>query len=88
MGFNCALLVADSFCFVVRGTSRCLFSNSNQVDVMKCSALRNSRYLDGIISISKSYFEQTVSQIYLTDLQLNKVVPVIQKHPIWILFFP
>ena len=31
-----------------------------------------SRYLDNLLNIDNPYFEQTVSQIYPTELQLNK----------------
>ena len=33
---------------------------------------RTSRYLDDLLYIDNSYFEQMVSQIYPTELQLNK----------------
>ena len=31
-----------------------------------------SRYLDGILNINNVYFDNIVSQIYLTELQINK----------------
>ena len=46
-------------------------SDNNQVDVVE--ALNStSRYLDDMLNIDTPYFEQMVSQIYPTELKLNK----------------
>ena len=46
-------------------------SDNNQADVVE--ALNStSRYLDDLLNIDNPYFEQMVSQIYPTELQLNK----------------
>ena len=45
-------------------------SDNNQADVQAFSF--TSRYLDDLLNIDNSYFEQMVSQIYPTELQLNK----------------
>ena len=45
-------------------------SDNNQADVQAFSF--TSRYLDDLLFIDNSYFEQMVSQIYPTGLQLNK----------------
>ena len=46
-------------------------SDNNQTDIIE--ALKStSRYLDDLLNIANSYFEQTVGQIYPTELQLNK----------------
>ena len=45
-------------------------SDNNQADVQAFSF--TSRYLDDLLNIDDSYFEQMVSQIYPTELQLNK----------------
>ena len=47
-----------------------LFDNI-QADVVKTFDF-TSRYLDHLLSIDNPYFEQIVSRIYLTELQLNK----------------
>ena len=45
--------------------------SDNQADVVE--ALNStSWYLDDLLNINNPYFEQMVSQIYLTELQLNK----------------
>ena len=47
-------------------------SNNYQADVV--GAFNSaSRYLDDLLNIHNPYFEQMVSQIYSTELQLNKV---------------
>ena len=45
--------------------------NNNQADVVEAFE-STSRYLDDLLNIDNSYFAQTVSQIYSTELQLNK----------------
>ena len=46
-------------------------SNNNQADVVE--ALNStSRYLDDLLNVGNLYFEQIVSQIYSTELRLNK----------------
>ena len=60
MGTNCAPLVADLFlCFV------------NQADIIDAFN-STSRYLDDILNINNVYFDNMVSQIYPSELQLNK----------------
>ena len=46
-------------------------SDNNQADVVEAfnSTLR---YLDDLLNIDNSYFEEMVGQIYPTELQLNK----------------
>ena len=46
------------------------FSDNNQADVVEAFN-STSRYLDVLLNIDDSYFEQMVSQIYPTELQLN-----------------
>ena len=67
---NCATLDADFFfCFVTRETS-CY----HQADVYEAFN-STSRYLDDLLNIDNSYFEQMVGQIYPDKLQLNKFTP-------------
>ena len=46
-------------------------SDNNQADIIKAFN-STSRYLDDLLNIDNSYFEQMVGQIYPTELQLNK----------------
>ena len=46
-------------------------SDNNITDIIDAFN-SNSRYLDGLLNIDNFYFEQTVGQIYPTELQLNK----------------
>ena len=46
-------------------------SDNFQADVVE-TFNSTSRYLDDLLNIDNPYFEQTVSQIYPTELQLNK----------------
>ena len=69
---NCAPLVADLFLFCYERDFMMSLSDDNQADVI--DAFKNtSRYLDDILNINNVYFDNTVSQIYPSELQLNKV---------------
>ena len=70
MGTNCAPLVADLFCSVMRQTSCCLF----QMIQPKVIEAFNStfQYLDGLMSIDNTFFDSIVNHIYPSELQLNK----------------
>ena len=70
MGTNCAPLVADLFLFCYeRDFMLILSDNNNIVEAFNST----SRYLDGLLNIDNTYFEQMVGQIlYPTELQLNK----------------
>ena len=46
-------------------------SDDKQVDIINAFNT-TSRYLDGILNINNLYFENMVSRIYPSDLQLNK----------------
>ena len=71
MGTNCAPLVADLFLFCYKRDFMLSLSDNNQADVVE--ALNStSRYLDDLLNINNPYFEQMVSQIYPTELHLNK----------------
>ena len=48
-----------------------VLSDNNQTDIIKAFN-STSRYLDDLLNIDNPYFEQMVSQIYPTELQLNK----------------
>ena len=46
-------------------------SDDNQADIIEAFN-STSRYLDDLLNIDNPYFEETVSQIYPPELQLNK----------------
>ena len=82
-GTNCAPLVADLFLFCYERDFMLSLSDNNQTDIIE--ALNStSRYLDDLLNIDNAYFEQTVGQIYPTELQLNKANFVNNK---WHSFF-
>ena len=71
MGTNCAPLDADLFLFCYERDFMMYLSDDKQADVI--DALNTtSRYLDDILNINNVYFENMVSQIYPSELQLNK----------------
>ena len=71
MGTNCAPLVADLFLFRYERDSMISFSDDKQADVIGVFNT-TSRYLDDISNIINVYFVNMVSQIYPSELQLNK----------------
>ena len=71
MGTNCALLVADLFLFCYGGDYMLSLFDNNQAGVI-VAFNSASRYLDDLLNIDNPYFKQMVSQIYPTELQLNK----------------
>ena len=72
MGTNCAPLVADLFLFCYERDFMMCLSDDKQVDVID-AFYTTSRYLDDILNINKVNFDNMVSQIYPSELQLNKV---------------
>ena len=71
MGTNCVPLVADLFLFCYERDFMMSLSDDKQADVI--DALNTtSRYLDDILNINNVYFDNKVSQIYPSELQLNK----------------
>ena len=72
MGTNRAPLVADLFLFCYERDFMMSLSSDKQADVI--DAFNNThRYLDSILSINNVNFDNMVSQIYPSELQLNKV---------------
>ena len=47
-------------------------SDDKQADVIDAAFNSTSRYLDDILNINNVYFDNMVSQIYPSELQLNK----------------
>ena len=71
MGTNCAPLVADLFLFCYERDFMMSLSDDKQADVI--DAFNTTfRYLDDILNIYNVYFDNMVSQIYPSELQLNK----------------
>ena len=71
MGTNCAPLVADILTFCYERDFMMSLSGDKQADIID-TFNTTSRYLDDILNINNVYFDTMVSQIYPTELQLNK----------------
>ena len=71
MGTNCAPLVADLFLFCYERDFMMSLSDDKQADVID-AFITTFRYLDDILNIHNVYFDNMVSQIYPSELQLNK----------------
>ena len=71
MGTNCAPLVADLFLFCYERDFMMSLSDDKKADVID-SFNTTSRYLDDMLNINNVYFNNMVSQIYPSELQLNK----------------
>ena len=71
MGTNCAPPVADLFLFCYERDFMMSLSDDKQADVIDAFNT-TSRYLDDILDINNVYFDNMVSQIYPSELQLNK----------------
>ena len=67
MGTYCAPLVANLFLFGMRVS----LSDDKQADIIDAFTTK-SRYLDDILKINNIHFDNMVSQIYPSELQLNK----------------
>ena len=71
MGTYCAHLVADLFLLCYERDFMMSLSDDKQADDIDAFNI-TSRYLDDILSIHNVYFDNIVSHIYLSDLQLIK----------------
>ena len=71
MGTNCAPLVADLFLFCYERDFMMSLSDDKQADVINAFNTI-SRYLDDILNINNVYFDNMVSQIYPSELQLTR----------------
>ena len=74
MGTNCAPLVADLILFCYERDFMMSLSDDKQADSIDAFNT-TSRYLDDILNINNVYFDNMVSQIYPSELQLNRVIP-------------
>ena len=71
MGTNSAPLVADLFLLCYEMDLMMSLSDDKQADVIDAFNTK-SRYLDDISNINNVYFDNMVSQIYPSELQLNE----------------
>ena len=71
MGADCALFVADLYCFCYERDLMLSLSEDNQSDANE-SFNSFSWYLDNILDIDNYFFDSMVNHIYLSELQLNK----------------
>ena len=72
MGTNCDPLDADLFLFCYERDFLMSLSDDKQADVIDAFNT-TSRYLDDILNINNVYFDNIASQLYPSELQLNKV---------------
>ena len=73
MGTNCALLAEDLVLFCYERDFMMSLSDDKQADVIDAFNT-TSRYLDDILNINNVYFDNIISQIYPSELQLNKAI--------------
>ena len=71
MGTNCTPPGADLFLFCYERDFMMYHSDDKQTDVIGAFKT-TSRYFDDILNINNIYFYSMVSQIYPSELQLNK----------------
>ena len=71
MGTNCAPLVADLFLFCYERDLMMSLSDDKQADIIDAFNT-TSRYLNDVSNINNVYFVAMVSQIYPSELQLDK----------------
>ena len=76
MGISCATLAADLLLFCYERDFMMPLSDVKQADII-CAFNTTSRYLDDILNSNNVYFDIMVSQIYPSELQLNKAIPLI-----------
>ena len=71
MGTYCAPFFADVFLFCYERDFVMSLSEGNQGDII-VAFNTTSRYLDDILNFNNVYFDTMVSQIYPSELQLNR----------------
>ena len=81
MDNTCTPMVADLFFFVLSG-NLCLFLVISDV----CN--NTYRCLDDILNINNIYFDNIVSQLYPSELQLIKSITLILKLRFWTCICP
>ena len=71
MGNNRSPFVADLFLFCYERNIKLSLPDNDQTDVIEAFN-STSQYLDDLLNIDNHYFDQMVSQIYPTELRLEK----------------
>ena len=71
MGINCAPLIADLFLFCYERDFMASLSYNKGAEIIRAFN-STSRYLDDLLNIDNSYFEDMMGRIYPPELQLNK----------------
>ena len=71
MGTNCALMVVDLFLFCYERDFMMSLSDGKHADIIDAFNT-TSRYLDDILIINNVFIDNMVSEIYPSELQLNK----------------
>ena len=71
LGTNCGPVVADSFLFCYERDFMMSLPDDKQADIIDAFDT-TSRYLDTILNIYNASFDNMVSLIYHSELQLNK----------------
>ena len=71
MGSNCAPLVVDLFLFCYEREFKVSLSADKDGEIMEAFN-STSRYLDDLLNIDNTYFDDMVKQIYTSELQINK----------------
>ena len=71
MGTNCTPLVADLFLFCYERDLMLSLSDDNQSEVIEAFN-STSRYLDDLLDIDNTLFDNTVNHIYPSELQSNR----------------
>ena len=71
MGTNCSPMVANLFLFCYEKDLMISLSDEKQADIIDAFNT-TSRYLEELLNINNVYFDNVVSQIYPSELQLNK----------------
>ena len=72
MGTNCEPLVSDHFLFCYEKDFLMSLSGEKQSEIIEAFSSM-SRYLDDLSNIDNNYFDGLISQLYPSELQLNKI---------------
>ena len=80
MGTNCAPFVADLFLFCYERDFMMYLSEEKQSEVIEAFS-STSRYLDDLLNTDNNYSDRLISQIYPSELQLDKTNSSETKAP-------
>ena len=79
MGTSGAPLIANLFLFCYERDFMMSLSDDKQADIIDAFNT-SSRYLDGILNIDNIYFDSMVSQVYLSEPQLDTEAAFLDFH--------